>query len=121
MVLGEKEFEQFVNVYIFRMRNVRSIHSDIARLISEGHRSRLLIETLPVAKPEYDMYVSKYKVPVTDSEYTNMLAWCFKENRLLLRNYLVYVLSVEHEIAMVTLKWMKELKEYFDLTPKVVV
>jgi hypothetical protein len=121
MVLGEKEFEQFVNVYMFRMRNVQPLHVDIARLIAEGHRARLLMEIFPNAKPEYELYVSRYRTPVTDGEFTSMFVWCLKKNALLLRSYLVYILSIEHETAMVTLKWMNELKEFFDLNPKIMV
>lgn len=121
MKLGDKEFEQFVNVYMFRMRNLQPLHQDLVRLISEGYKARLLIETLPAAKPEYEDFVTGHGTPETDTEFATMFEWCFNKNQLLLRNYLAYILSIDHEIATVTLKWMNELKEYFDLTPKVVV
>jgi hypothetical protein len=121
MILGEKEFEQFVNVYTFRMRNVLPIRYDVAQLIAEGHKARLLIEIMPVKTPEYELYISKYGIPETDAAYISMLTWCLAGNTLLLRNYLVYILSVEHEIARITLKWVNELKELFELNPKVVV
>jgi hypothetical protein len=121
MLLGEKEFEQFVNMYTFRIRKIHALREDIAQLVSEGHKARIIIETRLAAIPEHEDYISRFGVPESNADFINLFTELFENSIPLYRSYLVYILSIEHETALSTYEWLNMMKELFELEAKIII